>query len=95
MLLDLLTIFFIVAGCLLLWFNLRPAKAKVIRTAMKPRAAAAAVAEQERKAKLAELGIIADKLEKHLISQKPSEVGLNFERDGARMKLKSRDYGQV
>jgi hypothetical protein len=24
MLLDLLTIFFIVAGCLLLWFNLRP-----------------------------------------------------------------------
>jgi hypothetical protein len=40
----------------------------------------------------AELGIIADKLEKHLISKKPSEVGLNFEREGARMKLKSRDY---
>jgi hypothetical protein len=88
MLLDLLTIFFIVAGCLLLWFNLRPA----IRTAMKSRAAATAAAEQERKAKLAELGIIADKLEKHLISKNPSEVGLNFERDGARMKLKSRDY---
>jgi hypothetical protein len=35
MLLDLLTIFFIVAGCLLLWFNLRPTKAKVIRTAIK------------------------------------------------------------
>ena len=88
MLLDLLTIFFIVAGCLLLWFNLWPA----IRTAMKSRAAAAAAAEQERKAKLAELGIIADKLEKHLISKNPSEVGLNFERDGACMKLKSRDY---
>jgi hypothetical protein len=27
-----------------------------------------------------------------LVSKKPSEVGLNFEREGARMKLKSRDY---
>lgn len=35
MLLDLLTIFFIVAGCLLLWFNLRPGWRKVKRTAMK------------------------------------------------------------
>jgi hypothetical protein len=96
MLLDLLTIFFIVAGCLLLWFNLRAAK--MIRTAMKSRdpllaaGLLAAAAAEERRAKLAGLGIIADKLEKHLISKKPSDVGLNFERDGARMKLKSRDY---
>jgi hypothetical protein len=65
MLLDLLTIFFIVAGCLLLWFNLRAAK--MIRTAMKSRdpllaaGLLAAAAAEERKAKLAGLGIIADK----------------------------------
>src|SRR5712672_1353510 len=35
MLLDLLTIFFIVAGCLLLWLNRRPGWRKVKRTAMK------------------------------------------------------------
>ena len=35
MLLDLLTIFFIVAGFLLLWLNVRPGWRKVKRTAMK------------------------------------------------------------
>ena len=65
---------------------------KQMEEAEAARAATAAAAEQEKKAKLAELGIIADRLEKHLISQNPSEVGLNFEREGARMKLKSRDY---
>jgi hypothetical protein len=35
MLLDLLTIFFIAAGCLLLWLNVRPGWRKVKRTAMK------------------------------------------------------------
>src|SRR4029453_967361 len=32
MLLDFLTLFFIVAGCLLLWLNVRPRRSDVIRT---------------------------------------------------------------
>ena len=49
-------------------------------------------AEEERNAKNLELKGIADKLEAHLIENKPDEVGLSFEREGARMKLKSREY---
>jgi hypothetical protein len=30
MLLDILTVFFIVAGCLLLWFNMRPKPSHVV-----------------------------------------------------------------
>jgi hypothetical protein len=65
---------------------------KQMEAADAARVAAATEAEKERVAKLADLATIADKLEKHLISQNPSEVGLNFEREGMRTKLQSRDY---
>jgi hypothetical protein len=65
---------------------------KQMEAAEAARVATATEVEKERAAKLADLATIADKLEKHLISQNPSEVGLNFEREGMRMKLKSRDY---
>ena len=65
---------------------------KQMEAAEAARVAASTEVEKETAAKLADLATIADKLEKHLISQNPSEVGLNFEREGMRMKLKSRDY---
>jgi hypothetical protein len=65
---------------------------KQIEEAEAASATAAADKERERNARLADLETISDKLERHLISQNPSEVGLELKRDKARMSLKSRDY---
>jgi len=65
---------------------------KQIEEAKAERDAEKVAAEEERNAKKLELKGIADKLEAHLIANKPDEIGLSFEREGARMKLKSQEY---
>jgi hypothetical protein len=56
------------------------------------RKADAEAAESERAGKAAELVAIADRLEKHLSEQQPSEVGLELSRRGTRLELKSIEF---
>jgi hypothetical protein len=63
-----------------------------IEQANAAKATAAENAAEQRTNKAEELAAIADRLETHLIEQKPAEVGLEMQRSGSRVRLKSTDY---